>query len=391
MSLVLNSSLKILHVIPYFAPAYGGPVQAVRDIARMQAESGIAVEIATTTANGGTELRDAERESVIAGNVAVHYFERTFPRGWFSSPTLRDWLARHAADYDGLHLHVPFTHPLRCGVRAARRAGVPYAITPHGVLDTWSLAHKRWKKRPYLDLVERPHLAGARLLHVTSGFEAQGLRALGITDLIRCIPLAVTLPVDTPERTAPAQGLRLLFLSRLHPVKDLRTLLRALAYLERPDIRLTIAGEGERKHTSELITLARELGVTGAISFTGHLHDAAKRQAWQAHDVFVLPSLHENFSLSTIEAMATGMPAIVTDQVGVAGRIAATGAGRVVRCADPRALAAAIAEMLDAATRRHAGEQARLLVEHEFSTTVVQAAYAGFAADLTGKIQHAAC
>ena len=381
--------MKILHVIPYFATAYGGPVQAVRDIARMQAESGIAVEIATTTANGATELTAAECEPVVAGNVPVHYFERSFPCGWFRSVALQGWLTQHAADYDGLHLHVPFTFPLRCGVHAARSAGVPYAITPHGVLDPWSLAHKRWKKIPYLALVERGHLAGARLIHVTSELEAQGLRALGIIDTVRRVPLAMTLPSVAPSRSARQQGLRLLFLSRLHPVKNLETLLRAVAQLNRPDIRLTIAGEGEPRYTATLRALARELGLATVVDFTGHLDDAAKQQLWQAHDVFVLPSLHENFSLSTIEAMTTGMPAIVTDQVGVADRITAAGAGRVVPCNDPGTLAAAITDMLDEATRRRAGEQARLLVEREFSTGVLRPAYAEFAADLRGKSKNA--
>ena len=384
--MVLITNLKILHVIPYFAAAYGGPVQAVRDIARMQAESGIAVEIATTTANGATELTAAECEPVVAGNVPVHYFERSFPRGWFRSSALQGWLARHATDYDGLHLHVPFTFPLCCAVHAARSAGVPYAITPHGVLDPWSLAHKRWKKIPYLALTERGHLAGARLIHVTSALEAQGLSALGITGAVRRIPLAMTLPSVAPSRAARQQDLRLLFLSRLHPVKNLETLLHAVAQLNRPDIRLTIAGEGEPRYTATLRALTRELGLATVVNFTGHLDDAAKQQAWQTHDVFVLPSLHENFSLSTIEAMATGMPAIVTDQVGVADRIAAAGAGRVVPCKNPGALAAAITDMLDEATRRRAGEQARLLVEREFSTSVLRTAYAEFAADLSGKI-----
>lgn len=376
--------MRILHVIPYFAAAYGGPVQAVRDIARMQAESGIAVEIATTTANGATELKSTERDAVIAGNVPVHYFERTFPRGWFDSAPLRNWLMQHAADYAGLHLHVPFTGALRGAARAARRAGVPYAITPHGVFDPWSLAHKRWKKAPYLALVERAHLAQARLIHVTSSLEARGLNALGITDTLRQIPLAVAPPADMPERGHEKNGLRLLFLSRLHPVKNLRVLLHAVAQLKQPGVRLTIAGDGEPQYVRELHALASELDITAAVDFTGHLSDAAKLEAWRSHDVFVLPSLHENFSLSTVEAMATGLPAIVSDQVGVADRIAATGAGLVVPCNDARALAAALAAMQDVTTRQRAGMRARQLVEREFSSGVVRAAYAGFAAELSG-------
>jgi glycosyltransferase involved in cell wall biosynthesis len=377
--------MKILHILPYFASIYGGPVQAVRDIARMQAECGIDVEIATTTADGRGELAAETCVRLGAGTVPVRFFERSFPRGWFRSAPMHDWLKRCVSGFNGVHLHVPFTYPMHCAVRVARHTGVPYAITPHGVLDPWSLAHKRWKKAPYLALIERAHLTGARLIHVTSTLEAQGLRQLGMVDKVRRIPLAATVPLLMARNAGPRPGLHLLFLSRLHPIKDLRTLLYACARLNRPEIRLTVAGEGDPRYTASLRETVRELGLSAAVEFTGHLDDPAKQQAWQAHDVFVLPSLHENFSLATIEAMAAGMPVIVTDQVGVADRIAATGAGRVVPCGDPDALAAAIVEMLDGSVRGRAGEQARQLVEREFSSDVLRASYAEFAAELCGR------
>ncbi len=376
--------MKILHVIPYFAAAYGGPVQAVRNIARMQAESGMEVEVATTTANGAAELKTGEQEPAIDGRVRVHYFERSFPRGWFASAHLRSWLRRHAADYDGLHLHVPFTGALHSAVVEARRAGVPYAITPHGVFDPWSLAHKRWKKAPYLALIERTHLAHARYVHVTSELEARGLSALGIEATLRQIPLAVTPPEAVPHRDG-GTGLRLLFLSRLHPVKNVPALLRAVAQLRMPDLRLTIAGDGEARFVDELRHLTRDLGISTAVDFAGHLNDTAKLKAWQSHDVFVLPSLHENFSLSTVEAMAAGMPVIVSNQVGVANRVAATGAGLVVAGNDVAALAAAIVSLRDETSRQRAGSRARALVNNEFSARVIGPQYAAFAGDLVRK------
>lgn len=296
------------------------------------------------------------------------------------------WLMRHAADYDGLHLHVPFTYPVYAAVNAARTARRPFVISAHGSLDPWSLRHKRWKKLPYLMLIERSQLARARAIHVTSTFEQRGLEKLGIPcDAIRYIPLAVTVPTALSRRMTRANGLRLLFMSRLHPVKDVRTLLLAVASLKDPGLRLTVAGEGDPRHTSELHALVRALGLDTAVEFTGHLREPEKSAMWETHDLFVLPSLHENFSLSTVEAMATGMPVIVSDQVGVADRVVAANAGRVVPGADPQALARAIRELSDSNMRYEAGANARRLVEREFSTAVLSDAYADFAVELTQK------
>jgi len=377
--------LKILHVIPYFAAAYGGPVQGVRDIARMQLDCGIDAEIATTTANGATELTT---EQFAGERVAIHCFERTFPRGWFHSRALGVWLTRHARDYHALHLHVPFTHPFLCAARAAQRAGIPYAVSPHGMLDPWSLRHKAWKKTPYLALIEGANLARARLIHVTSVMEADGLRAHGYAERVRVVPLGVALPSEM-TRLASAQ-LRLLYLSRLHPVKGLPTLLHAVAQVSGLDVRLTIAGEGDPRYAESLRAMVSKLGLTNKVDFAGHLDDDAKCAAWRAHDVFVLPSLHENFSLSTVEAMASGMPAIVSDQIGVAGRIRATGAGAVVPCQDPQALALAIYRMRDHTARQHMGAQARRLVEQEYATRVVGKRYAELAQELSGRKRNGA-
>jgi glycosyltransferase involved in cell wall biosynthesis len=257
------------------------------------------------------------------------------------------------------------------------------------VFDPWSLAHKRWKKLPYLALFERGHLADARLVHVTSPLEARGVRELGIAVPVRCIPLAVTMPEEGPPRRERSD-FRMLYLSRLHPVKDVTTLLRAFAQLGRSDMRLTIAGEGDAGYVNRLHALAQDLHINAMVDFAGHLGAVQKQNAWRDHDLFVLPSLHENFSLATIEALATGMPAIVTDQVGVADRIAAVGAGRVVPCGNVGALASALTEMRDDAARRHAAVQARLLVEREFSTGVLRAAYAGLATEIVHRPREAA-
>ena len=143
-------------------------------------------------------------------------------------------------------MHALFSYATIPGCRAAAHAPVPYVLRPLGTLSGWSLSHRRWKKRPYYALLERSHLDMAAAIHVTSDAEAEDLASLGYGDRTRVIPLGVDVGDRPPVRTRPEadQPLQLLFLSRLHPKKNIPMLLRALAASAAP-VELTIAGGGD--------------------------------------------------------------------------------------------------------------------------------------------------
>ena len=144
--------MRVLHVSPYTDPAYGGPGVAIRAMAHALVRLGAEVDVVTTNAAGLQDLQLGEGDELFENGVRFRYFPRTFPRGWFRSPGMVDWLNAHTGGYDLLHLHVPFTAPFRAGAMAARAAGRPYVVTLHGLMDPWSLAQKAWKKQPYCDI-----------------------------------------------------------------------------------------------------------------------------------------------------------------------------------------------------------------------------------------------
>ncbi|MCZ7544618.1 MAG: glycosyltransferase [Anaerolineae bacterium] len=223
--------MKILHVTPSIGPLRGGPSRAVLDMCRGLAQAGADVTLATTDDNGPGRLGAPPGPALAQDGYRILYFRRT-TRAYTSSVGLTVWLARHLHEYDLAHLHAAFTYAPLPAAWLARRRGVPYVVTPHGILGAWGVCARRARaKRLSLALVERPILDRAACVHATSAREAEGLRALGL-----CAPVAtVHLGVDAPPLEAVARGappppfppgrVALLFMGRFHAVKGLDLLL----------------------------------------------------------------------------------------------------------------------------------------------------------------------
>ena len=327
--------MRVLHVIPSAAPIDGGPNLAVRALARGLVRRGIDVTVATTNAAGADALDVPLDTPVIEEGAAYRYFARTVPGTWkFSWPMTR-WLWEHARSYDVVHVHALFSYATIPGCRAAAHAPVPYVLRPLGTLSEWSLGHRRWKKRPYYALLERSHLEMASAIHVTSDAEAEDVARLGYGSRARVIPLGVDVddrPISRSHAGRSERPLRLLFLSRLHEKKNVPLLLQALAASAQSaaGVELVIAGDGDAALRSRLDTLVAELDLGDRVRFVGHVDGEEKRRAFAEADCFVLPSAHENFGLAVAEALAAGLPVIVTPGVALAPNVAAAGAGLVV-------------------------------------------------------------
>jgi glycosyltransferase involved in cell wall biosynthesis len=367
--------MKVLHVTPYMHASYGGPSAAVHMMATLAAQAGTSVEIATTTAAGPNELDLPDGATVVEDGVPSHYFRRTFPRGWFRAPAMTSWLMTHVGEIDVLHLHVPFTAPFRMAAKVAQALDKPYIVTPHGLLDPWSMRQKSWKKVPYLHFLERANLRQAALLHATAPLEEESITALNLNVPVVTLPLAVEYSAQPGlPRIRNALPFRVLFLGRLHPVKALPILLQAIAILlsQGHQVILDIAGGGEPEYEAFLRTYVDQLGSGAFVVWHGHVGDEKKRLLYGQASIAVLPSYHENFGLAAAEAMAAGVPVIVSDQVGLAPDIRQFGAGAVVPCGDPAALAMAIKQFFDNDAVIRCSGAARQLVEQRYSTKTCQ-------------------
>jgi len=355
----MNQGIRVLHVIPSVSPLRGGPSKAVLEMVAALRQQGVEASILTTNDHGpGVDPSLPTGHWIERKGVPLIAFPRWSPpvhalREFAISPGLVRWLKGHLRHYDLLHVHAIFSFPSTWAMREARHAGVPYLVRTIGQLSPWSLSQSRARKEAMLNLVERRNLNGASALHFTSAAERDEVAALGLLPAPLVLPLGVRLNNRTHRRVLEEEqadrATHFLFLSRLHPKKQLDRLLEALALLnaQQPSAawELRIAGRGDPDYERQLQEQARVLGLGERCRWLGQVEGERKDQELADADWLVLPSAAENFGIAVVEALAAGTPAILSPQVAVADLVAGAGAGLV--CAStPSALARTLASAL---------------------------------------------
>jgi glycosyltransferase involved in cell wall biosynthesis len=261
--------VRVLHVTPYFAPAftYGGPPRSVLGLCRALRQNDVHVEVFTTNANGREPL-PAAPGGVLYDGVPVRYFPLGAPRLFWNAPGLRRVLVRAIREFDVVHIHGLWHRPGWDAAHAARRAGVPYVISPRGMLEPQALAIHARRKAIAWRLIERRHLQGAALLHATSDREMETLTARRLGPPIVLAPNGVTIDspaADDPRPILGALGLEpdarfVLFVGRIHPIKRLDLLAGAAARLRARDVHIVVAGPDEAGHQADVAPLIAASG-----------------------------------------------------------------------------------------------------------------------------------
>lgn len=200
--------------------------------------------------------------------------------------------------------------------------GIPYVVSPHGMLEPWAWRHKWWKKWPYFHLVEKGYLSRAHALLATAAPEAARLKKFLPQQRIEPLPLGLTSNARVDyERARQHLGWKpeervLLFLSRVHVKKGLDLLLQALASMPLPkDTRLVIVGEGEPSYVKSLQQFASDHAAKlPPVEWVGAVWGDARWSYFQGADLFCLPTHSENFGLAVLEACQVGTPALTTTE-----------------------------------------------------------------------------
>jgi glycosyltransferase involved in cell wall biosynthesis len=265
--------------------------------------------------------------------------------------------------------------------RLCERHGVPYVLSPRGSLDPWALRQKRLKKAAYMLLLERRTLLRAALLHFTAEDERKAAppRYRGRPHAVvpNCVELESLLGLDRAEGLAPAP--EVLILGRIHLMKGFDVLIPALRTVvdSGSPVRLVVAGNDEGGYRAKVERLVSAYGLQERVSFLGEVAGEHKAAALRRAALLVAPSYRENFGMAVAEAMAAGLPVIVSDRVGIAPDIAGSGAGLVVPV-ESRALADAISRLLSQPALRAAmGQRGREVVRARYSGPAVARAMLG--------------
>jgi glycosyltransferase involved in cell wall biosynthesis len=307
------------------------------------------------------------------------------------------WLWKNIPAYDLIHIHAVFTYPSTIAAWIARMKGKPYIVRPLGILNRWGMRNRRQLgKKLSFWAIERGMLDHAALIHYTSEQERIEAEQAGA----RTASMIVANPADVnPGSRAglagkfraryPALGNAplIVFLSRISPKKGLDLLIPAFAQVRRtnPEAVLVIAGGGDADLIEEVKKSVSAAGLTDCVIWTGFIEGDDKGALLADADIFVLPSYSENFGVAVVEALSFGVPAIVSDQVGIHHEISQAHAGVVVPC-QAAALAGALTELLDNADLRASmsANGANLAAKKFTRGGVVDALLANYRAILSG-------
>jgi glycosyltransferase involved in cell wall biosynthesis len=364
----LTRRLRAAQVIAGLDPVYGGPSYSAPRLCKALAAAGVETTL-LSVAGADDGQRDAYDTGYRDCRFAWDYARIPILRDLRSSQGLSSALRDAALGADVIHNHGLWLIPnVRAGAAAAG-GPTPLVISPRGMLAPAALAFSRLKKRAFWALLQGPAVRGAACIHATSEQEYEEIRSFGLTNPVAIIPNGIDFPELTAQPTAgPAAERVVLSLGRIHPKKGLTRLVHAWSKVEAgfPGWRLEIIGPPEAGHDDQLRALATALGLT-RVSIEGPIYGGAKTAAYQEADLFVLPTLNENFGLTVAEALAAGTPAISTKGAPWSG-LESEGCGWWIdHGVEPLAAALAHALALPRAALKAMGDKGREWMVRDFS------------------------
>jgi glycosyltransferase involved in cell wall biosynthesis len=373
--------MHILQVVDSLDPIYGGPPTVVLRLAAAQAREGAQVTLYSTEQPG----REPDIARTLEGIPGIALVRRVSNECSSRLDRLRglparDFFRRAKSHFDLVHIHGLWRPSLQAILRESLKRSCPYVITPHGMFARWSLCQKPWRKKIALALSWRALTRQSLFVHALTRAEANDFRALAIDTPVELVPNGF-FPEEMGELPAPGTfhaahpelaGQRfILFLARLHYVKRVDLLVRAFSKVAKavPDVRLVLAGPdcGTR---GQIESLLKNLDLGNRVHMPGPLYGPQKYAAMVDALCFCQSSVYETFSMSILEAMACGLPPVITrgcnfDEVGTSG------SGIVVDGGEEELGNALLKYCNDPVARQEAARISRALVVEKYTWPIV--------------------
>ena len=373
--------MNILHVITSLDPKLGGPQIVVTQLAAAQARLGEQVAIVA--------YHDGDRRPQIEQALkGIHGLEKV-TQHWLDPPSglerlrargVRSRLDSTIRRYDVVHVHGVWDPILLAAAAVARQRGVPYVVTPHGMLDPWCLQQRRFKKWLAMKIAYGRMLNHATFLHALNDDEAKLVRPLNLQSPAIVVPNGVNM--DEVEPLPPLGQFRqrnpqldsrpfFLFLGRIHYKKGLDLLADAYAMAVQRNLPadLVVAGPDDGALPDFQQRIAN-WQLNNRVHVVGPIYGPQKFEALRDATAFVLPSRQEGFSMAITEALAARVPVIITENCHFP-QVAQVNAGLVIQLDIVELADAMLTLIADPAAQKRMGDAGHQLVESHFTWTKI--------------------
>jgi glycosyltransferase involved in cell wall biosynthesis len=294
--------MRVIHVIPRINIETGGPAYSVPNLCRALVEAGAEVELHAT-------------QGIVPSGMPFHsYFhgEWSWPPQLGISPAIHRALKERIGKIDILHNNCLWCMANVYTGLVARGKPCRLVTSPRGTFAPWALQRSYWRKRLMWWAGQARTVMTSHCLHATSENELLEIRQQGLRQPVAVIPNGIEIDFE-PTAIDPSPRRQLLFLSRIHPKKGVDILLEAWREVQDdvPEWELKIVGPDNEGYRVKCEDLAARLG-TERVRFDGPVYGKDKNAAFRQADLYVLPTHSENFGMTVAEALAHGVPAIVT-------------------------------------------------------------------------------
>ena len=362
--------MKILEVIPFFSPKFGGTVNGVYNLSKELSKRGHEITIVTTDLNYNENYVDElvkEGVEIITFKCIVNF------ASFLYSPSMENWLKFNILNFDLVDLHNFRSYQNNLVHKYSKRYDVPYILQAHG--SVLPFFEKQKLKKIYDYVWGNKLLEDAFTVIALTKTESNQYIEMGVPkDKIKIIPNGIN-PID--DNNLPERGLFrkkydisnnediILYLGRIHNIKGIDLLLKSFCLLSKDidDLKLVIVGPGD---ISKLEKMINEFGIVDKVIFTGPLYGKDKNEVFIDSDLYVLPSIYDMFPNTVLEAFSFSKPVIVTEGCGIKDIIHET-AGYVVKY-DKNSLNDAMYTILTNETLKHSfGENGKQLIEDKFN------------------------
>lgn len=291
----------IIHYIPSIDRSSGGVGNYLQLLAH---DLGNIAELHIVSHESDNELQ--------IDNASIHYIDGRLTHLLKAKKQFCDLL--NAVRPDVVHINSCWEVLCSYTVFWAKSLGYRVVITPHGMLEPWVIRKNYWKKKlPALLLYQKRALRMADAIVATAQTEKENLLRLNYNNNVYVVPTGIIVD-NIPTKNNWQLNKTILFLALLRPNKGADLLIKAVKKLGKELIgyNVIIAGSGETVYVESLKQLVCELNLNNTITFTGAVYGNEKWKLYHKADIFVLPTLNENFGIVVAEALACGTPVITT-------------------------------------------------------------------------------